>query len=610
MSVLEKVRRERMGISESPHVAHHSDWAEPSAARVQPVNLEEQWRKDLEVAGAAPRYGKKNGDYYEGVVNEQGMGRPGEKMPVPGSLGMAHHRYGPGVADPARPKTPPFAWSDGSGTVPPPAGSGGQNTADASDGWRKNLDEAMSGPRFTKSYGNFHTERAPGRRQPSASRRKADVEGTSTFMNLNYGAQPPSEPPTGEPAQDGGSVAAGPAEAAAWAHTRVTKPAPYLAHEQEWQHNQTLESESIMGRKSGEQRDYAQAIKDAQPDFNFSKSHGDYHIKQYRAEPRLSAHLLPPPHVLTLWVVAVPQTLQAHQPGTAKNSRKVLNPSQRRRRHRRWYRRRPGPRPRPLRPTHQPPMCVQLPCVARCVPKLCTLTWGMPSPQAPSSAYSRWKNRDPPPARQGLHSRAHSQQAAAAPAPASVPAEQQRSAGGASDQQPAQNEPQPAIAPAPTDKPTPTQAVELPAPVPAPAPRQSTSKPPPSQREPHRRPDSRGGQYEHAGAKVFQNSWSFSDQGLDGGISAAGEYKITLTTNTVLYGASASRSNTNVATLLEMASTVHHPEQRSCSHWPWGPRGIDPVSIAELIKQAQVTCSARGALWGAVLRLLDPPEAI
>ena len=63
MSLLEKVQRERMGISESPHVAQHSDWAE-QPQRVQTANLEEQWRKDLETAGDAPRYGKKNGDYY------------------------------------------------------------------------------------------------------------------------------------------------------------------------------------------------------------------------------------------------------------------------------------------------------------------------------------------------------------------------------------------------------------------------------------------------------------------------------------------------------------------------------------------------------------------
>ena len=32
MSVLEKVQREKMGLSESPHVAHSKEWAEAKAA--------------------------------------------------------------------------------------------------------------------------------------------------------------------------------------------------------------------------------------------------------------------------------------------------------------------------------------------------------------------------------------------------------------------------------------------------------------------------------------------------------------------------------------------------------------------------------------------------
>jgi hypothetical protein len=504
MSVLAKVRRERMGISESPHVAHHSDWAETSKATVQPVNLEEQWRKDLETAGDAPRYGKKNGDYYEGVVNEQGRGRPGEKMgPAPTSRAdAAHHRYGQGVTDPARPKTPPFAWSDGSEAAQP-VRSG--TATDSAEGWRKNLDEAMSGPRFTKSYGNFHTD-CPSRPQPaSASRRKADVEGASTF--LQYSA----EVPTGEPAQEEAAPSTA-AVGADWAHTRVAKPAPYVAHEQEWQHNQRLESESIMGRKPGTQTDYAQAIKDAQPDFDFSRSHGDYHIKRYRAQAPFS---LCGCRWLTQRLCGTDtagsptgddhgRPRAAMQAAPAEKPKSMQAPA-------------PAPTLATARPTTRDPRAdapasdVRVLAVYRvglqpthgeCADSACLC-----ASQAQSNAYSRWKNRDPP----------NRQQTGRGAAPRSAPAREI----------PPQPEPQPVVTePPPTSQPAPPQpsvssskVEQTPAPAPAPSPPKTS----PTVRGSPGRPNSRGGQYEHAGAKVFQNSWSFSDQGLDGGISTTGE---------------------------------------------------------------------------------------
>jgi hypothetical protein len=169
MSLLEKVQLERRGMSQSPHVAHAKEWGEP-ARDVKPVDLEKKWREDL-AAAEMPRYGKKNGDYYEGVVNERGLMRPGEKIPVAtGDASTAHHRYGPGVIDPARPRTPPFSWGDDSGTVKDQQGA---STANDPATWQRNLDEAMSGPRFTKSTGNFHIKNDA---QPGSPIRPAEAK--------------------------------------------------------------------------------------------------------------------------------------------------------------------------------------------------------------------------------------------------------------------------------------------------------------------------------------------------------------------------------------------------------------------------------------------------
>ena len=246
MSILEKVQKERMGVAESPHVAHAKEWAEPEAA-AKPVNLAQKWRDDLDIASAAPRYGKKNGDYYEGVVNEQGMMRPGLKLgQAPVTLKeQEHHRYGEGVSDPARPREAPFAWSDDSGTV---ADTKQTNSTSAREQWAKNLAEAQSGPRFAKSHGNYHGAK----------------DGNPANIHSESAAS--------------GAAAAGGKHTGEWAHARSYKPAPYLASHAEWQHTGGHESESIMGRKI-EHVDYAARLEAAKPAFNFAKSHGNYHIK-------------------------------------------------------------------------------------------------------------------------------------------------------------------------------------------------------------------------------------------------------------------------------------------------------------------------------------------
>ena len=254
MSVLEKVQNERLGLVERPHIASEAEWQEPQQPS-PPVNVEEKWRADLEEAGNAPRFGKKNLTRPNNMLGE-----------APKNAEEAtYHRYGADVPDPARPKHAPFAWDDDSGTVKHQE-LHKQTSADTTEKWRQNLDVAMEGPRFTKSFGNFHTPKdscSPVR--GSASRRKADVERGSNIL-------------AHESAQG--------KDATGWAHTHTVKPAPYIAHENEWQQNNRLESESIMGRKLASE-DYAQRLEAAKPAFNFAKKHGDFHTKAASKVPFL-----------------------------------------------------------------------------------------------------------------------------------------------------------------------------------------------------------------------------------------------------------------------------------------------------------------------------------
>ena len=236
MSVLEKVARERVGISESPHIAHHQDWAEPKpAAAPSAEEVQKQWKESLDQAAAGPRYAKRN-------------------MNLDGAKDPSGDRYA-GTADPARPKTPPFAWADDSGTVKTQEL---QKTHDTPEGWAKKIEEAQSGrPNFAKAQLLARNE-DPG--VGSESRSKHAVEASRNIL-----AQHDDKP----------------SASGDWAHTRVIKPAPYLAADPQWQNREPLTSEfRHMGRANAMTAEEAQrCITDSQPAHRFPKSHGDYHLK-------------------------------------------------------------------------------------------------------------------------------------------------------------------------------------------------------------------------------------------------------------------------------------------------------------------------------------------
>lgn len=246
MSVLDKVAKERSGISESPHIAHHSDWAEPKAdAAPSAEEVQRQWKEGLDQAAQGPRYAKRN-------MNLDGARQPG------GS------RY-ENTADPARPKTPPFAWSDDSGTVKTQEL---QKTTDTPENWAKRIEEAQSGPNFSKSQLLARNE---GLVVPP-SRSKHDVEASRNILALDKGS-----PNAGRTAGD-------------WAHTRVVKPAPYIADDPQWQNHEPMASEfRHMGRSTAVTAEEAQRIlEEAQPTHRFAKSHGDFHLKAVPDSPTVS----------------------------------------------------------------------------------------------------------------------------------------------------------------------------------------------------------------------------------------------------------------------------------------------------------------------------------
>ena len=241
MSVLEKVAREREGISESPHIAHHDDWAEPAASSAPSAEeVKKQWQDGLDQAASGPRYAKRN-------------------MNLDGALAPGGSRYA-NTADPARPKTPPFAWSDDSGTVKTQEL---QKVSDTPENWAKKIAEAQSGPNFAKPHMMARNEDAPS----TTSRSKHDVE-----VSRNILAQP--DPTTMRAGATNGTTGE-------WAHTRVTKPAPYLATDPQWQNHEPMSSEfRHMGRTAEMSRDEAQkVIEEAAPTHRFAKSHGDFHLK-------------------------------------------------------------------------------------------------------------------------------------------------------------------------------------------------------------------------------------------------------------------------------------------------------------------------------------------
>jgi hypothetical protein len=245
MSVLEKVARERVGISESPHIAHHEDWAEPpQAAAPSAEEVQKQWREGLEQAATGPRYAKRN------------MNLDGGKEP-------SGDRY-EGTADPARPKTPPFAWGDDSGTVKTQEL---QKTHDTPETWAKNIEEAQSGPNFAKTQLLARNE-DPG--AGSASRSKHSVEASRNILAQH------DDKPSGR-----GQAGATRGTTGDWAHTRGVKPAPYIATDPQWQNTEPMSSEfRHMGRAKEMTAEESQRfMDDAQPVHRFAKSHGDYHLK-------------------------------------------------------------------------------------------------------------------------------------------------------------------------------------------------------------------------------------------------------------------------------------------------------------------------------------------
>jgi hypothetical protein len=242
MSVLDKVARERMGTSESPHIAHHQDWAEPKAAsRPSAEETQRQWKEGLEQAAQGPRYAKRN-------------------MNLDGALQPGGSRY-TNTADPARPKTPPFAWADDSGTVKTQEL---QKTHDTPENWRKKIEEAQSGPSFAKSQLLARHE-DPG--VPS-SRSKHDVEKSRNILEQH----------DGKPQRASGD----------WAHTRVAKPAPYLAADPQWQNHEPMSSEfRHMGRATAvTAEESSRILEEARSVHRFAKKSGDYHIKTNSPAPR------------------------------------------------------------------------------------------------------------------------------------------------------------------------------------------------------------------------------------------------------------------------------------------------------------------------------------
>ena len=256
MSVLEKVARERQGISSSPHVAHHADWSEDMFVKPESTEqVQAGWAKGLEAAAQGPRYAKRN-------------------MNLDGSAQAGGTRYS-GTADPARPKTPPFAWGDDSGTVKtqelqraPP---------DTKENWAKNIADAQSGPYFAKPHMMARSD------DPTATgltRSKHDVE-----RSRNIFAHDDAPPATARGGAKGANTSGD------WAHTRgPPKAAPYLASDPQWQDSAPMTSESRhMGRNTEmTAAESAKFTEDAQPAFRFAKSHGDFHLKKDIPSPNPS----------------------------------------------------------------------------------------------------------------------------------------------------------------------------------------------------------------------------------------------------------------------------------------------------------------------------------
>ena len=278
MSVLDKVAQEKMGVFSSPHVAHHEDWAAPKqAAAPTEAESKEQWAKQIEEAqSAGPRYAKRNGNFYEGVVS--GF-KPSEYQ---GEAGTASARYGDKAVDPAALREAPFAWSDDSGTVKTQELQ--RQPDDAKETWAKNIEDAQSGPYFAKPHmmdGHAGGARGGGEPAASTSRKKSDVEAS---RNILADGSAPSPAAKGRAGATNGATGQ-------WAHTRVVKPAPYLASDPQWQDKEPMTSEMRhMGRKDAmSNADYQKMLEEAQPVHRFAKKSGDFHLKKDQGSPGMKA---------------------------------------------------------------------------------------------------------------------------------------------------------------------------------------------------------------------------------------------------------------------------------------------------------------------------------